>query len=349
MQEIWDLGGRTLFLIVASSGLFGATAAFAVASYARMSRVLAVIVGIVFGPVGAALLGLVALIRRGSSPRHHTSDSRETAPVQTISPPPEYAGFDSWDVSPVRVHAGGSDGFGFDQFDSFEPTLTQSPGVDVPPVRRRFSDRISHAWVRSKLGRFTAISGGLALGALIVSIFAGWLNIDAAIVPRFWFYPIGTGLDVALAVTVLIAGASVLSLATRPFRSVAVLLAWVADTWLVLLLLLISSRYTVAEFLDQVGTLSLSAGDLLKTMGITARGGVVDLPKGVDLSSLGLSGSTIDLSKVDLSQVIPDVSIEIGPGVYLVLAFAIMGNAAVFAVLIAADRKRATQVQPAAL
>lgn len=346
MQGIWDLGGRTILLIIASNALFGATAAFAIASYARMSRAVAVIVGIVFGPLGAAVLGLVALLRRSSRSRHQSLAPGATAapPVETISRSQEYAGFDSWDVSPVRVaDGGGSDGFGFDDFESLEPRLTQSVGENGPPAKRRFSDRISHAWVRSKTGRFTAIFGGLALAALIVSIFAGWLDIDAAIVPRFWFYPVGTGLDIALAVTVLIAGVAILSLATRPFRSVAVLLAWVADTWLVLLLLLISSRYAVAEFLEQVGTLSLSAGDLLKTIGVTARGGVVDLPAGVDLSSLGLSGSTIDLSKVDLSQVIPNVSIGIGPGVYLVLAFAAMANVATFAVLVAADRGRAVQ------
>lgn len=341
MQGIWDLGGRTVLLIIASSGLFGATAAFAIASYARMSRLVAITVGIVFGPLGAAILGLVALVRRGSRSRRRSSVAGATAaaPVDTISLSQEYAGFDSWDVSPMRVADGGSsDGFGFDDFDSFEPRYTQSLSENGPIARRSFSERISHTWLRSKTGKFTAAFGGLALASLIVSIFAGWLDIDAAIVPRFWFYPIGTGLDVALAVTVLIAGVAILSLATRPFRSVAVLLAWVADTWLVFLLLMISSRYAVAGFLEQLGTLSLSAGDLLKTMGVTARGGVVELPAGVDLSSIGMSGSTIDLSKVDLSQVIPNVSIDIGPGVYLVLVFAVMANVASFAVLVAADR-----------
>ena len=341
MQEIWSLGGRAVLLIVASSALFGATAAFAVASYARMSRVMAVIVGVVFGPLGAAILGLVALLRRGNRSRHHSLCVSATAPapVETISFSQEYAGFDSWDASPERVAVGGcSDGFGFDEFDSLQPRLTQPVGENGPPARRSFSDRISHAWVRSKVGRSTAIFGSVALSALVVSIFAGWLDIDAAIVPRFWFYPIGTGLDVALALTVLIAGVAILSLATRPFRSVAVLLAWVADTWLVFLLLMISSRYAVAGFLEQVGTLTLSAGDLLKSMGVTARGGVVELPAGVDLSSLGLSGPAVDLSKVDLSQVIPNVSIDIGPGVYLVLVFAAMANVASFAVLVAADR-----------
>jgi len=342
LQELMDLSGRTLLLIFGVSALFGATASYALAVYGRLPRPLAITIGVLFSFLGVLVLGIVVLARRSN--RTPAVAAAQPATREALDAGSGYAGFDDWD-SPASALAsspagfGGGSGFGFDDGEVAAPVATP---VAARAPRRGFRDRLSTAWVRSRAGQVTAGLGVVAVLVVVASIFVGWLSINAAITPRFWVYPLGTGVDVALLVTAVIGATAVASLATRPLLSVGVLLAWVADTWLLGALLLIVGRESVARFLAEIGALTLSVGDLLESVGIDTTAGVVDLPPGVDLSSLGITGRTVDMSSMELGAVIPDVSVEIGPGVYLIIAFAVLINAAVFVVIRSADRARFT-------
>lgn len=343
MQALWDLGGRSILFIVLSGALFGATAGYALATYGRLPRSVAIAVGAVFSIFGVVILSIVVLVRRfGRHSEHPVGERADMAPAsETLT---GYEGFDDWSSAASSDALVGAEtmktdnSWGFDSWDTVQPPILATPNAaSSSAARRTITDRFSTAWGRTPLGRIAAGLGSVAGVLVVVSIFTGWLSINAAIVPRFWVYPIGTGLDIALLVTAVIVGSVVASVAMRPFCSLAVLLAWVADTWLVLMALLVSSREAATYLLNEIGALTLSTGDLLKSVGIDTSAGVVELPQGVDLSSVGVSGRSVDLSGLDLGQIIPDMSVTIGPGVYLIIAFAVLANAAVFVILRAAD------------
>ena len=322
--------------------LFGATAGSAISSYGNFSRVVGSILGAIFGISGVAAMAIFSVARRPRAPRGAQTAGADV----TVGPDSTYQGFGDFDLGTARGAAAMSAGF-----DLFEPkeipwgnqTLldADSPGIPVRTLRRP-----DWTWARSCEGRRGTVLGGASVVVSLATIAIAWVSIDASIIPKFWFYIPGTGIDVAVLITAAVVGAGVAVIANRPLRWPVIVIAWVADTWLVAILIAISARQTVAEFLDQVGALSLSVGDTLSAFGVDTTGGVVEIPPGVDLSSLGSPGRTIDLSSIELGAVIPDVSVQIGPRLYLIIAFAVLANAFVFIALVSADRRARTTGQP---
>jgi hypothetical protein len=63
------------------------------------------------------------------------------------------------------------------------------------------------------------------------------------------------------------------------------------------------------------------------------------LPAGVDLSALGIEGSTVDLSAVDLAAPIPAATLELGPAWFIVLGVGVAALAWAVAEIASARRR----------
>ena len=343
MEQLWDLGGRTILIIVLCSALFGATAGFALSSYGNFSRVVGIVIGAIFtfpGVVGLAIYAAATRPRRAPVQR-----AQAATPSAFANAEPSYLGFGEYEATASAAASATATAVaasGFESFDSLQDEVIAATATSAPTALETPARRWRWEWVRTKNGTRAVIAGGLAVLVLLSTLLIAWVSIDAGIIPKFWFYILGTGLDVVVIVTALLVAGGVLLIANRPSRWAAVAVAWIADTWLVLTLIAISARQTVAEFLEQIGALSLTVGDTLNAFGVDTTGGTVELPPGVDLSSLGYPGRSIDLSGIELGTVIPDVGIEVGPALYAILAFAVLANVLVIIALVSADRAKRT-------
>ena len=357
MLDVWDFGGRGVIIVALALSFFGAMAGWALSSWGRMPRTLGVAVGVLTSVVGVAVLGIVALARRSGSGgagrarqlgRIHSrgastpSVSKQTIPGQAQS---QVTGFgDLWD--------GGSTGFpstvsytpGMETASEYANLWTDSisspsenpssPRIDAQPLPKALR-RL--AWVLTPVGRWAVGVGMLSTGVAALSIVIPWVSIDAAVIPKVWVYPLGTGVDTVLAVTVamVIAG---LSISSRiPSRIAAVTIAGLADIWVTAASLMISARASLVAMLEQVGDLTLSVGDVLALLGIDIRGSKIELPDGVDLTSLGLIGHSVSASSIPLGAMIPNMTIGIEPGLFVVILFSIFANVAAIMIIRAAE------------
>lgn len=355
IQELWDFGGRSLVILIGGAVLFSATAGYALASWGGFSRVAGAIAGGLGQLPGLIVLGVISAIRRG---RRSAATASSAAASSTPGRPVDsgYDGFEfsddagGYDRGPAAASSSAASSAAsvssaapgeYAGFGDLEEASGWGWSDDPVPVDAvALTGEPAEPWWRHLTKEAPAIAvAGIATLVLLASLLAAWLSFDAGIIPRVWFYPIGTGLDVAVIVSAIAVAVAVLAFALRPFRWSAVLLAAVADTWLVLALLTVSARHSVARVLEEVGAFTLTIGDALQALGLDTTGGTVELPPGLDLSGIGINGTTVDMSTIELGAVIPNVTIELGPGLFLLLAFAVIANVAVVLFLRAAERR----------
>lgn len=178
-------------------------------------------------------------------------------------------------------------------------------------------------WVRSKAGMAHQIALGVLALLLVVSMFMGWFTIRIAGLSGLSIGAWGTVIGVALlASLVVVLGAGLLG-ARRPSRIGAVVMGWFGCWWLFLAVAAIALRAPAVTLADSLGALKYTVGDAAKVLHLDNINGTVHVPDGIDPKFLGLGSSTVDVKGLNLADVIPGLDFDIGPGWYLVLAFAL--------------------------
>jgi len=330
VEELWQFSGRTLLIVVLVSALWAATTGWAIASWGRLSPVLGAVVGGIGQAPALVVLGVVAIVRESN--RRRGERSVDAAPVE-VPVDDGWGGSSGWgDLGPSALASTASASGWGDELSSstasdwgLDPLPTGDP---TPPSRQRRSLReivLPSRWI--------LVAGTLAALVLAATLASPWLRVDAGVIPAILLFPIGTGLDVLVLIGIVLVLAALVALGIRRMRVAAIVLASVADLWLLFALVTLSARESVARVLAEVGAFELTVGDALRVLGVETGGGVIQLPEGVDLSSIGLTGDTVDLSGVELGAVIPNIDVQVSVGIYLLITFAVLANLAVGLVL----------------
>jgi hypothetical protein len=198
--------------------------------------------------------------------------------------------------------------------------------ADHPPASRIDSPVAAPAVVSGRRRRrlSAAAAAVLCLGA-VSTLFGVWFTFDSTIVPPFRMSPWGTGADVAVLVSVALFGLAVVLVWFRPSRVASSVVTVVGTTWLFVAASALLLSGPVTALLADVGNLSYSVGDALEAVGADTSASTIELPPGVDLSALGITGSSIELGAVDLAAPIPAATLELGPAWFIVLAVGAAG------------------------
>lgn len=358
MNYIWELGIRGLWTIAACSALFCGIAGFAIAAGGRFSRTAGTLIGALLWVPG--LLGLLVYFSVRRYRDANPGDGLAAAPVVAASPAtsaaaqPGYAGFSSFETptsTSARTAAGVDgtasfggtggqnadySGFGFGSFDS-GPELTSVTPVNTVRTDPRFS-RLSPGrrldWARSVRGIVTI--GLLVIGGLLFlfTLTSPWFELTSSAIPPIRIYASGTGIDAAILASIVILAGCVAATIARPSRIVAVVVAWLSGSWLVVAVLIISARESVTGILDEAGGFALSLTDLSTLLGVK----LADIPEYLDLQQFGVTDVNA-LGAIDVMSVLPDVEVSLGFSWGIVLGFAVIAHAAVFLLLHSAGRR----------
>ena len=291
----------------------GAVVGAAIVSYGRMPLWLGIVVGGLLPVLGHLVLLVIALVRAAASRR--TPDSRASStPAVTASPWSTAPTVSLWEAAAVEQAAG--------------PHGTVSPfGTEMPPAYTGPSAPPSTASSRLRRvdWRFTTVRGIVALVALaaltvaaVSALFVHWFTFDSQVVAPLDVWSWGTGIDTAVLVSVaLLLVAGVLA-TVGPSRWASAIAAIVGGFWTFVGGLALAASAPLTSLLEDIDDFSYSVGDVVTGLGMDPSAGSIELPDGVDLSALGIAGSTVDLSGVDLAAPIPAATLELGPAWFIV-------------------------------
>jgi hypothetical protein len=178
-------------------------------------------------------------------------------------------------------------------------------------------------------GPLQRISAGgaavIAVVLLLLSVVVPLLVVRSGILPPWGLLTFGTGLDIVAYVSGGIVVLGAVFIVRWPTAWAAILIAWIADWTLFLVLVFVVLQQNLAALL---ASLQVSLGDLFNDFGLDKGVGIVGL--GGSTTSTGTGGPAVDLRGIDLTSTLHHAGVDIGPGVYLVLGFAIVANIAVF-------------------
>jgi len=333
VNYLWELGGRAILAIVGSSLLFGAIMGYAIAAWGNLPRPLGTALGAIFSFPGALGLWIAVLVRRSNARSRELATFPVGAPAESSfgfdAADTGYAGFGSYDAPSASFGSaadsgsgfGGSD-FGGSGFGGFDEPVYTAPALIAAPAERR----LDLSWARSRTGIGTVGTLLVAGIVLAVTFMFPWFHADSSLFPRVRIYAAGAGIDIALYVTLAIVAICAIITIYRPYRWVAVTVAWLSGTWLVATLVLLSARQAVTEFLTEIGAFQFSINDLVTALG-------------ADGEDVGV-WAPVDLDSVDLAAAIPDIHLDLGSSWYIVLGFVVLAHVAVFFVLASADRRQ---------
>ncbi|WP_062530253.1 hypothetical protein [Demequina rhizosphaerae] len=360
-DELLMLGTRSALFVVAISMLFGATAGYAIASRAALSTLGGALIGALTGLPGVAIYGIVAAAvlhsrKRGTPPRaaelrrsvaRGNLGSEPAAGAAASSPPPAVWGDSEslWGADgtaefvPARRGPGDFADGSYADDEVLTGWTSEPAGPAVTAVDAQAS--LAHvpagkgglraAWRRSPRAR--VLIGALAAAAAIAfaSSQLRWFGIDVGDYwsGRIYAYDGPLGTAVYTTVALLIAGA--LALVWKPSRIAAVLLAFLADSWLVALVLAASTVHTARELVRDANNGAHSIADALELLGIDTDAEHLTLPS-------WLGGGSAPVPDTDLTQAVPDVLLGVGPGLWAIVVAAILAHVVAIVVLLAADR-----------
>jgi len=321
VNYLWELGGRAILAIVASSLLFGGIMGYAIAAWGGLSKPLGAAVGAVFSFPGALGLWIAVLVRRSNARARELATFPVEVPVANSFgfDAAETTGFGSYTSSVAPAAAGSAGGFG--GFGGFDDPVYTAPTLVAAPNRRK----PDLSWTTSRTGIGTV--GALLVAGIVLAItfMFPWFHADSDLFPRVRIYATGAGIDIALYVSLAIVAVCLMLTIYRPYRWVAVIIAWVSGTWLVATLVLLSARQAVTDFLREIGALQFSVNDI-----VSALGG--------DSADFGV-WSADELGDIDLSAAIPNIQLDLGASWYVVLGFVVVAHVAVYFILASADRR----------
>lgn len=343
MGQLIDFALRTFVISALCSAAFGAAAGYALASFGRYSRVLGAAVGAILSLPGLCGLAVATLVRAVSVRR-----GRQTGVA--ILPDGEVVVFGGVGLASGDRSTGFASAFdsGYDSapvgsastssmFDlGWDEPVTEAPVSEPAPLAGRPPLQL---WARSRASWMVFGSLAIAVALLSSALFTAWLHVTTGVLPPYWFYASGNGLDFLVEVSLLLVIVSGAALVFRPYRWAAIAIASVADSWVFFGLIAITMRDLAARLLENIGAMSFTVGGLLEMLGVDTSGAVVEIPEGMDLSSLGITAQTTDLTAVDMATVIPDVTLGLGVAVFMLLASGLIANIAVVSTLRAAHRR----------
>jgi len=362
VDHIVELSGHLELALIACSLLFWATAGYALASFLGVRRRWATPVSAVFPVLGLVAIALVALRNREKERRSEHQRARDDAAAPTSAP----GGFEASAASPVGVNDSG-----FAPFSSAQPVThadtawgvsefgladsgfadtgfgdvgfrgqsfnDQSFGGAIPTVVPAVASARTPFWGGDWLPRRVALvavgATVVALACLVVTLALPWFSVDSGLSPRFWVFAVGNGIDIVLYATGIALVIALIGLVRHPSRWAAILIALFADWWLLIVLAVVSTQQSLQELLDQIGAFRFTVGQMLSGLGATSHAGVIQLPKGVDLSSIGIAGNSIDAGSINLTAALHNVDLQLGVSWWLLVAFVIMANVVVVIVL----------------
>jgi hypothetical protein len=178
--------------------------------------------------------------------------------------------------------------------------------------------------------RFRSITGagGLAILGLVIiaaaaTLLVRWFKFDSRIVPPMSVWAWGSGIDVFVICSVSVLLTAFGLSFFRPSRWAAILVASIGSWWLVLSGVCLVLTVPVTELLKQLGALSYTVGDLLLALKLHTSQAGFDLLPGVDLSSIGIVGTHVDLSTIDLAEPVPAATLELGGAFFIALVVGI--------------------------
>ena len=178
----------------------------------------------------------------------------------------------------------------------------------------------------SNIQRISAGGAALvAVGLLLMSVLVPLFVVRIGILPPWEFLTLGTGFDFVAYLSCAIVTLGAVFIIRWPTAWAAILIAWVADWTLFLVLVLILLRQNLAAVLSN---LQLSLGDLFNGFGLGQGVGIIGL--GSSSAKATANGPSFDLRGLDLTSTLHNAGVDLGPGFYLMIGFAIAANVTVF-------------------
>ena len=178
----------------------------------------------------------------------------------------------------------------------------------------------------SHIHRFSVGGAALvAVGLLLASVALPLFIVRSGILPPWGFLTFGTGLDLVAYVSGAIVVLGAVFTLRWPTAWAAVLIAWVADWTAFLVLVVVVVQENLAALLR---SFQLSLGDLFNDLGLGNGVGIIGLGSSNLKTSAG--APSVDLRGLDLTSTLHHAGVDLGPGLYLMLGFAVVANIAVF-------------------
>lgn len=303
-----------VFAVVSGSlaaGVFGA----AIAQLGRMPVWVGVLGATLVPVVGLTALLIVALVRRGNA----AQSGREVV----SSAVPDSAGFAA--QAPTRSPT---------LADVFAPARFEA----AAPLPSTLADERPRKLARPRRAPLATLL--VITLAAVSTLVVTWFRFDPVVFPSFSFGAWGTGLDVAVIVSVAVLAGAVALAWARPSRWAAVVVVAIGSAWACVGATGLALAGPITALLTDIGAFSYTIGDGLAALGISGTAGVVSLPPGVDVGWLGIENGQLDLSGVDLGAPLPTATLELGPAWFIVLAVGVASIVWSIGELIAAHRGR---------